>query len=117
MSKNGRPPRVFTPQETKQVLKMAARLSKGQLADFFGVSENTFREIEKRQPEVSEAYKKGRAIVIDEIAESLIEKAKGGSEPAAMFFLKTQAGWREKDKDSGDKQPVTINLIKPDDAD
>ena len=66
-----------------------------QLADYFGVSHVTLIAIEKRQPEVSLAYKKGKAKAIANIAGNLIAKANSGNIPAQMFYLKTQAGWKE----------------------
>ena len=59
--KVGRPARTFSELEIQQIKKLAPKLTKTQLADFFGISFTTLREVEKRQPEVSEAYKKARA--------------------------------------------------------
>lgn len=94
-SKTGRPPVVFSEKEILQVEKMAAVLSKGQLSDFLGVSENTFREIELRQPAVSAAYKRGRAKAIAGVGGGLIQQAMEGVTSASIFYLKTQAGWKE----------------------
>jgi len=91
----GRPPVVFNDQQVLQIETLAAVLSKAQLSDYFGVSENTFREIEGRQPEVSEAYKRGKAKAIGNVAGNLIAQAKAGNVSAAIFYLKTQAGWKE----------------------
>ena len=92
----GRPVIVFDEAKTAQVEALAAVLSKGQMADYFGISETTLREVEKRQPEVSDAYKKGRAKAIGNVAKNLIQKANDGNITAAIFYLKTQAGWREE---------------------
>lgn len=60
----------------------------------------TFQNIRKRQPEVSFAYKKGRAKKILRFAKMLEAKAMGntkdGDAACIMFYLKTQAGWRQK---------------------
>lgn len=56
----GRPIIEFTAEEITQLEALAAVLTKGQIADYFGISETTLRAIEERQPEVSDAYKKGR---------------------------------------------------------
>lgn len=113
----GRPPIVFDEDQTKQVEVLAAMLSKRQLADYFSISETTFREIEGRQPEVSDAYKRGKAKAIAGIANNLINQARGGNISAAIFYLKTQAGWRETDESQTQREPITINIIKPDGAD
>ncbi len=91
----GRPPIVFDQAQTAQVEALAAVLSKGQMADYFGISETTFREIESRQPDVSDAYKRGKAKAIGGIAQNLISQARSGNTTAAIFYLKTQAGWKE----------------------
>lgn len=110
----GRPPVVFSPEDIIQVEALAAVLSKRQMADYFGISEKTFREIEGRQPEVSSAYKKGKGKAIATVGQSLIQQAMDGSTSASIFYMKTQAGWRETDQDVSKQEPITINLIKPD---
>lgn len=92
---NGRPPIVFSEAQVKQVKELSARLTKEQLADYFNISENTFREIEKRQPEVLEAYKSGKVEQIDEVVGHLLNQCREGNPTCILFFLKTQAGWSE----------------------
>lgn len=99
----GRPPVVFDEEQIKQVEKLASVLSKGQLSDYFGVSLPTFNQIEQRQPDVSLAYKRGKAKAIGNVASNLISQAQTGNVAAAIFYLKTQAGWKE------DKAVATIN--------
>jgi len=94
-NKGGRPKIVFTPEQIIEVGALAAVLSQEQIADYFGIGRTTFFEICERQPEVYEQYKKGKAKAIDEVAKGLILQAKEGNTSAAMFYLKTQAGWRE----------------------
>ncbi len=97
MTKNlgGRPEIELTQKEIEEVELKAETLTCEQIADHFGFSHVTFQNIRKRQPEVAFAYKRGRAKVIDDIASSLIKNAKAGDTTSQMFFLKTQAGWRE----------------------
>lgn len=110
----GRPPVVFSPEDIIQVEALAAVTNKKQMADYFGIGETTFREVEGRQPEVSEAYKKGKAKAIAKMGSSLIQNGLRGNVSAQIFYLKTQAGWRETDQDVSRQEPITINLIKPD---
>jgi hypothetical protein len=56
---------------------------------------NTFAEVMKRDPDISERYARGRARSIGAVAKSLITQALAGNMNAATFYLKTQAGWRE----------------------
>jgi len=92
----GRPIASFDKAQVAQVEALAAVLSKGQMADYFGISENTFRAIEERQPEVFEAYQKGRGKAIASVGSNLISQARKGNTSATIFYLKTQAGWREE---------------------
>jgi hypothetical protein len=124
MAKNGRqgegggkPKIVFTAEQIAQVEALSAVMSKQQISDYFGISSTTFREIEGRQPEVSDAYKKGKAKAIGAIGQSLVKQAREGNLGAQIFYLKTQAGWRETDADNGTREPITINIVKPDGAD
>ena len=114
INKGGRPPRVFTRSEIKKVETLSAVLTVAQLADYFGISENTFREVRVRQPEVSEAYKKGRSKAIAGVASNLVNQAQKGNVAAAIFYLKTQAGWREVDEqaaaEASKPQPVKVNI-------
>ena len=94
----GRPLIVFDAAQTAQVEALAAVLSKGQMADYFSISETTLREVESRQPEVFDAYKRGKAKAIGNVAKNLISQAQNGNISAAIFYLKTQAGWSEVQK-------------------
>tara|TARA_R110002020_G_C15932161_1_gene743902 strand:- start:226 stop:600 length:375 start_codon:yes stop_codon:yes gene_type:complete len=93
----GKPPIVFDQEDVSMVEKLASVLTKAQLSDYFGISENTFRAIELRQVEVSEGYKRGKAKAIASVAGNLLNQATQGNLSAMMFYLKTQAGWREQE--------------------
>ena len=111
----GRPPRVFSEEEVAQVEALAAVTSKKQMADYFGISETTLREVEGRQPEVSIAYQKGRAKAIAKMGSSLIQNGLKGNVTAQIFYMKTQAGWRETEQEQGN-QNITLQIVKPDGA-
>ena len=100
------------------VERLAAVLSKSQMADYFGISETTLRAIEARQPEVSDAYKRGKGRAIAGVAGNLINQAQNGNVTAAIFYLKTQAGWKEQDATtisaSADNVIQIVRATKPD---
>jgi hypothetical protein len=91
----GRPLAVFTKSDTKKYETLAEILNKQQCADYFNISLSCLKKIEKRQPEVYDSYKKGRVKAIESIAKNLIQKAREGNMAAAIFYLKTQAGWSQ----------------------
>ncbi len=91
----GRPLIVFDDEQIIQIESLAAVLSQEQIADYFGIARNTFIAICERQPEVLEQYKKGKARAIGTVAKGLLQKARDGDTASAIFYLKTQAGWKE----------------------
>jgi len=95
MSSEGRPPRVFSPAEIEECQRLAASITKRQLADYFGCSFNTLQAAMQRQPEFNEAYRKGKAMAIIQMAGSLQMKGLDGDVGAAKFWLSHQAGWSE----------------------
>ena len=90
-----RPTKELTPAETAEVETLAAVLTAAQIADYFGIGRSTFFAIMERDPEVAGRYKRGKAKAIGAIAQSLITKARAGDTASMIFYLKTQAGWRE----------------------
>lgn len=117
VNKGGRPPRVISPDELIQIEALAGYLSKAQIADYLGISHVTLQRCEERQEEVSLALKKGKAIQIRNVAQSLSQKAIDGHVTAAIFYLKTQAGWVEAEGAETDTRPINIQIVQPDAAD
>ena len=94
-SKGGQPQKTLTPDQVAEVATLAAVLSQEQIADYFGISRPTFAAICERQPEVLLQYKKGKARAIGTVAKGLLQKARDGDTASAIFYLKTQASWKE----------------------
>lgn len=92
----GRPQKRLTEEQVQEVRTLGGVLSKQQLAAYFGMCENTFNEICKRQPEVFEAYRQGKAETTVRVVSHLMDAVHRGDMRAIQFFLKTQAGWSEK---------------------
>ncbi|MCW5597652.1 MAG: hypothetical protein KIT80_23400 [Chitinophagaceae bacterium] len=110
---NPKPKRVLTEEELTQVEALAAFLTIPQIADYFMMGQATFSRILERQPEAMIRYKKGKANVIRDVANSLITKARDGDTASQIFFLKTQAGWREKTEEElsqseGRRLPIKV---------
>lgn len=109
----GQPPIVFDESKVAQVEALAAVLSKGQMADYFGISETTLRAIEARQPEVLDAYKRGKSKAIASVGSNLISQARNGNTTAAIFYMKTQGGWKEDKSEERELPPINI-VMHPD---
>lgn len=95
-NKGGRPPVVLTDEQVKEVEELAGRLNCTQIADYFGISHDTFTEIRRRQPEVSRVYKKGKSNLLKWVVSKLVEKIEEGDAASIFFYLKTQSRWSEK---------------------
>jgi hypothetical protein len=93
-----RKPLELTPAQKAEVETLAAVLTAEQIADYFGIGRTTFFAMVDRDPEIAERYKRGKAKAIGAIAQSLITKARAGDTASMIFYLKTQAGWRETDR-------------------
>ena len=109
----------LTEAEIEQVEKLSAVMTQQQLADYFGFSERTFRNLMERDERIVAAYKRGKAKAIGSVAQSLIKQAQNGNTTAMMFYLKTQAGWRETQQidhtnSDGTMRPTIIELVAPD---
>ena len=90
-----RPPITLTEHQCAEVETLAALLNQEQIADYLGIARNTFRAICERDPEVLARYKRGKAKAIAHVANGLLQKARSGCTTSSIFYLKTQAGWRE----------------------
>ena len=110
VQKGGRPVKTLTPDQIEEVHELAAVLNKSQLAEYFGMTEKTFRAVEERQPEVFTAYRQGKAKAIAFAASKLMNMVKHHNLRAIQFFLKTQAGWTEKNQ-------LEVTAVKTDDPD
>ena len=90
-----RQPLTFTEAQKAEVETLAAVLTAEQVADYFGIGRRTFYSMMQRDEEIAARYKRGKAKAIGVIAQGLINKARSGDTTSMIFFLKTQAGWRE----------------------
>jgi hypothetical protein len=113
--KAGRPAKTLSEKQRGEIETLAAFLSIEQLADYFGIGRTTFFALMERDPEISELYKRGKSKAIAHIAQGLIQKARAGDTTSAIFFLKTQARWRETERHEitgADGGPLELSRIE-----
>lgn len=111
---NPKPKKVLTDEQIAQIEALSAYLTIPQIADYFKIGQTTFHRILERQPEAMERYKKGKVTAIGFVAQSLIQKARSGDTTSQIFFLKTQAGWRERTEEelsNADKRRTPTKVI------
>ena len=121
-NKGGRPIIVLNNEQIKELEDMAAYFTVEQIAEYFDISERCLYDLRHRNNEVFAAYKKGRMRKIYRYAKTLENKAFGVSDDNALkydtasiiFFLKTQAGWAEKQQQEITYKgiPPSVNLIE-----
>jgi len=113
--KAGRPAKTLTDKQRGEIETLAAFLSIEQLADYFGIGRTTFYALAEKDPEILEHYKRGKSKAIAHIAQGLIQKARAGDTTSAIFFLKTQARWRETERHEitgADGGPLELSRIE-----
>lgn len=93
--KGGRPRLDLTAEQIAEIPQLARTLTQEQIADKFGITDRTLRRRLTDSPDVLSAYKQGRASAVHDVADNLITRAMKGDTTAAIFYLKTQAGWKE----------------------
>lgn len=108
-----RPKTEFTDQQLQDVEDLSATLTQKQLADYLGISDRHFRRLMEEDERIMSAYKKGRAKSFKAVADNLISMAKNGNVAAAIFYLKTQAGWKEQEYQETDTN-VVFKIVSPD---
>ena len=96
--KVGRPKIVLDSKQIKEVESLAKNLTLGQVAASLSMSESAFCDVRNRQPEVMESFRRGKTKSINYVVSQLMQKISEGDTAATIFFLKTQAGWSEKQK-------------------
>lgn len=107
----GRPTKTLTDAQRAEVETLAAVLNSEQIADYFGIGRRTFFSLMEREPEIAALYKKGKARAIGAVAQGLIQQARSGNLTAMIFFLKTQAGWRERSEIEHHLPPETVEVV------
>lgn len=113
-NKGGRPKTELDDEQIREIETLAAVLNQDQIADYLAIPARTLRAIISRDENVSAAYKKGRAKAIGRVSQSLLRSATEGNTTAQIFYLKTQAGWKEAETEAQDLPPVVIKLTRDD---
>lgn len=81
-------------------------LTQEQMADYFGIKRITLEKSLQRNANLREAFKRGKSKQIALVSGELIRQIKEGSTAATIFFLKTQARWKET---SADHKHIIVN--------
>ena len=86
----------LTKKELKQVEDLSGMHTKEYVAYALGITKDVYFDIEARQPELIEAYDRGR-YKLDEFAfNRMRENIKRGCTQSIHLYLKTKGGWNVK---------------------
>ena len=98
--------RPFAKIDLKQVQAFASRgLTREQVAYSIGITPQTWFNRVKSEPEIEEAYLRGKTEGVKAVANKLLEKAMTGDNTAMIFFLKCN-GWKENSE-------LTLKTVDP----
>lgn len=82
------------------------------IAAALGMPATTFKEVMERDEALAAAYGEGNAAMHDELVGLLMQQARDGYAPAAMFLLKSAHGYRENTPVAAPDQR-TVNILIP----
>ena len=102
--------------DLKQVESLAANgLTQEQIASALGISETTLHQRKRDSADFAAAIKRGKAKGIALVTNKLMESIKGGNMTGMIFFLKTQAGWKEtnvQEHTGANGDPISLLLTQ-----
>lgn len=84
-------------------------LSNDQIAKNMGVNRTTLIDWKKKNPDISNALKKGKEIVDFEVENALFKSAMSGNVTAQIFWLKNRKPdkWKDKVQDTENEEAIT----------
>lgn len=111
-NKGGRPPFKPTDEERYSVEIMASiGIPQDQISTAIGITKKTLQKHFRNELDT------GRTKTITKVADSLVRQALAGNMTAAIFYLKTQAGWKEVSqhehtgKDGEALPPIEVRIV------
>ena len=109
----GRPQIKITKKICEKAEKLSAKgLTMSQIASVLNMGESTLYEKQVQYPEFSESIKRGRNKGIEQITNTLFQKAVEGDNTSMIFYLKNVAGWKDKveTQHTGEQMNVNVNI-------
>lgn len=102
---------IITDAQLEDIQELASSLSIQEIADYLSISKTTFYEVSKRQPELLERYKQGRARRLGIYGGLVHQYIIEGDKDMLKFYLRTQAGWSEKRKEQEPQELPPIQIL------
>lgn len=95
---NGTREIIVTPKMIEEVKRLSGLgLKRTDIAAYFGIAYSTLKKKATENLDLRIAFRQGKAEQTAEVAGELIQQIRDGNTTATVFYLKTQAGWKEPD--------------------
>jgi hypothetical protein len=105
---------ILTDEQITLIEKAAGLgLNLDDISYLIGTSPRTLDRRLTDNEKAKEAYKAGRAKAKLKVSEKLFDLIEKGEPAAIFFYLKCQAGWREKDKAEENNNKAEIKIYLP----
>lgn len=105
---------ILTPEQINTIERAAGLgLSLDNISYLIGINPRTLDRRLSDCEKAREAYNRGRAIAHEKVAGKLFTLIEQGEPAAIFFYLKCQAGWREKDKIEENNNKAEIKIYLP----
>jgi hypothetical protein len=89
----GRPELEIDLERVAQLAALGLNIT--QIYCYLGIGKSTFAKKRRENPKINEAFNRGKSGGIASVADALKKCAEKGDVKAQIFYLKTQAGWKE----------------------
>lgn len=108
---------IVTEEILDEVIILAGKgLTNKQIFAYYEIENGMGYRLLKRYPELDLALRKGKAKTISYVTGKLMEQIKKGNLTAIIFYLKTQAGFSDKegkDEEDESKPSLSITITDP----
>lgn len=103
--KGGRPPIVLTEEQLEELKILSVTCTLEEIADYFGICRETFRQIKIRDEEVSSHYKKGLVNAKKMVGNKIFKRAVLSDDlTAQIYWMNHRGGWLKELNNKDDEK-------------
>lgn len=116
--KGGRPPIELTDEQLEELKILSVTCTLEEIADYFGICRETFRQIKIRDEEVSSHYKKGLVNAKKMVGNKIFKRAVLSDDlTAQIYWMNHRGGWlkelKNEENEIRDKQlNITVTIAE-----
>lgn len=117
-NKGGRPPIVLTDEQLEELKILSVTCTLDEIADYFGICRDTFRQMRIRDEEVSSHYKKGLINAKKMVGNKIFKRAVLSDDlTAQIYWMNHRGGWlkelKNEENEIKDKElKITVSIAK-----